>query len=170
MISGPQVVDSYFNNAEATRRQFVIYRNGKGSRKWYRTGDVMQMDSEGDLYFLSRRDNQIKIRGNRIELGEIKYTIEELTGADTAEPLPVFPDPGRPDKGVLVLFLLKEVRFADQEILRHCQSRLPPYMIPRVVLRVPTFPLNQNGKLDRHMLRQIWMENGQVTKMEQGPV
>lgn len=155
LISGEQVVDSYFRNVKATQAQFV--RSQVPNRQvWYRTGDLVERDEEGDLYFISRVDDQVKIRGNRIEPGEIVHRVESLTGPETARILP-YPYK-RSYSERLILFLLESVTACDDEILQYCEQNLIDYMVPQEICRVPRFPLGKHDKIDNQKLIAIYEE------------
>jgi amino acid adenylation domain-containing protein len=158
LISGPQVVDGYLNSEEATSTQFITFPETPGMT-WYRTGDYMKADNNGDLYFISRTDHQIKIRGNRVEIGEINHTIEQLTGPHTAYTLPL--QNGRGTVESLVLYLLDSVQQSDIEILAFASNRLPAYMIPQKIIRTDSFPLSDNGKIDTRKLKTIYLNEHQ---------
>jgi amino acid adenylation domain-containing protein len=158
LISGPQVVDGYMNNDEATNQQFVTFPEIPGM-VWYRTGDYMKADDTGNLYFISRTDHQIKIRGNRVEIGEINHTVESLTGPQTAQTLPIQGKNGSVES--LVLFLLNSVQQDDSAILKYVSSRLPSYMVPQKIIRTDTFPLSENGKIDHQKLKNLYLNGHQ---------
>lgn len=152
IITGPQVVDSYYRNEEATRNGFLTFQEEPGTQ-WYRTGDLVCEDGKGGFFYLGRKDSQIKIRGNRVELGEIRHTIESLTGPQTSVLLP-WPYRGDYTREIR-LFLLESVKPSDEEILQYSKKWLPEYMIPRRIHRIPSFPLNDNGKIDNRQLANL---------------
>jgi len=149
LISGGQVVDSYLKNDKATQESFITLDEDRNHR-WYRTGDIMRKDEDGDLFYVTRKDEQIKIRGNRIELGEIDYTIKSCIGSQSSVTLP-YPYKTANIEHILV-FLLESIRVGDPEIIQYCKERLPDFMIPGIIIRVAEFPLNSNGKIDKQAL------------------
>ncbi|MCG8927720.1 non-ribosomal peptide synthetase [Lentzea sp. CC55] len=144
-IGGTGVARGYRNDPGLTAARFVEH----DGMSWYRTGDVGRYWPDGTLEFLGRRDGQVKIRGHRIELGEVEAAVSAYPGVGRAVAAVV---PGRGDKR-LVAF----VRAEDEDQLvglpRFLADRLPAHAIPRIV-RVPGFPLTSNGKVDRAALTE----------------
>lgn len=153
LVTGPQMVKGYFNHSEATSEAFI--QASPGDPYWYRTGDFVMEDEEGDLFYLERVDNQIKINGNRVELGEIAHTIERLTGPQSCLLVP-YKDLSGSGGSKLLLFLLSTVKPSNDQVLHYCKQQLPDYMIPKSVIRVKEFPLNSNGKIDTRRLIELY--------------
>ncbi len=150
LLTGPQLSQGYWNDPERTRAAFVQPPGRAGT--WYRTGDrVRRPRAEGPLVFLGRVDNQIKVQGYRVELGEIEAVLREAAGVEVAIALG-WPPSASGAEGV-VAFLAAES--ADLDALRaKLAAKLPGYMQPREIHLVSDFPLNANGKVDRGALRQ----------------
>ncbi|CAF1090158.1 unnamed protein product [Adineta steineri] len=111
---------------------------------FYRTGDLVTMDSNGLLHYQGRKDHQIKLHGQRIELGEIERCLLNITSISTCVVMKWNDD-----------YLVAYVQSSDiieQELREHCQSHLPPHMIPSIFVILDKLPLNQNGKVDRKQL------------------
>ncbi len=112
----------------------------------YRTGDRVRQLPDGTMEFLGRTDNQVKVRGYRIEPGEVEAALlrdEEITDAAVV---------ARNDSGTgrsLVAFFVAERRIPVPELRRRLAVTLPPYMIPSVFVRTDELPLTPNGKVDR---------------------
>ena len=109
----------------------------------FRSGDVV-VRSDGAVYFLHRRDDQVKVRGNRVELGEISEVASQVEGVNQA----ICFVRGSGATGHLVLFYVG----ADEEELRltlraHLKATLPHYMMPSAFTRIPAMPLTENGKI-----------------------
>jgi hypothetical protein len=110
---------------------------------FYRTGDLVRMDHNGLLYYIGRKDFQIKLRGQRIELGEIERCLLK-TSISACAAIKWGDD-----------HLVAYVQSSDideKQLLEYCQSRLPPHMIPSIFIILKEFPLNANGKVDRKRL------------------
>ncbi|MER5927736.1 amino acid adenylation domain-containing protein [Streptomyces mirabilis] len=111
---------------------------------WYRTGDRVARDGDG-LVHLGRLDSQVKISGYRVELGEIEEALRSRPGVDDAVVV------ARDDRSAPVLQAVYTGDARDSApLLEALQKRLPAYMVPRTLLRLPELPLNLNGKTDRH--------------------
>jgi amino acid adenylation domain-containing protein len=142
-ISGPQVVEGYLDDEDATARGFVMLPE-RGSA--YLTGDrVRARPADAELVFLGRLDTQIKVLGHRVELQEIEVVIREEAGLDAiAVGWP------RTETGAAGIVAVVAGRSVDAANLRErIATRLPDYMLPREVRVVPELPLNANGKRDR---------------------
>jgi len=154
LFSGPQVATGYWDDPDKTAAAFVI-PPGK-SERYYRTGDLVRRPHENEpIHYLGRIDHQVKIRGNRVELGEIEEVLRTADGVEVAVAL------GWPisDAGVegVVAFIQGDNPETD-DLLAIAADRLPSYMVPREVRTIEALPLNPNGKIDRKALLKI-LEN-----------
>jgi amino acid adenylation domain-containing protein len=143
VISGAGLARGYANDPAATARAFVQRDDG---RRWYRTGDFGRKLSDGALEFINRRDDQTKIRGYRIQLGEVEAALlrhPEVRRA-MAVAVPVL------DGASLILFA--ETRIPAADLRKHLAGALPNYMMPSRIIGVAAFPVTDNGKVDRAAL------------------
>jgi acyl-CoA synthetase (AMP-forming)/AMP-acid ligase II len=149
LLSGPQVVQGYWNDAEATARAFVSVDGGS----YYRSGDrVRRPAGNGPLCYLGRLDNQIKVLGHRVELGEVEAAIREETGLDAV----VAVGWPRTEAGAAGVAAFISGTRVDVGVLRNrLARRLPTYMVPRELRVLPDLPLNANGKWDRAALIRL---------------
>ncbi|MGW0801472.1 amino acid adenylation domain-containing protein [Nonomuraea sp. NPDC002799] len=139
-IGGPGVGRGYLGRPGLTAQRFVA---APGGRRWYRTGDQARRRADGALEFVGRSDNQVKLRGHRIELAEIENTLGQAPGVTQAAVIV------RDDQ--LVAYVTPEN--ADPARLHgHALAHLPTHMLPAAYLPLPVLPLNANGKLDRRAL------------------
>ena len=120
----------------------------------YRTGDLVRLDADGDYVYLGRRDHMVKIRGNRVELGEVEAAL--MTHPDIEEAAVVAVGSGIEAR--LVAFLVASREPALLEIKRHCAERLPRHMIVDRVVVLDELPRTRNGKIDRLALRDMTVE------------
>jgi len=151
-LSGTQVTSSYWNNPEKSCEQFVRLR-GRGEAIWYRTGDLVRQDDRGCLFYLTRIDHQIKIRGYRVELQEIDAVLRKVCGTEQVVSLPWPVRNGSAD-GV-VAFVSGAVPIDSEQIIGYCSAQLPDYMVPRKIYVIEELPLNTNGKIDRSKLARL---------------
>lgn len=153
-IAGAGVARGYLDRPDLTAERFLPDPlAGDSGGTMYRTGDMGRYLSDGNIEFRQRADNQIKIRGFRVELGEIEVAICDLDGVRQVV-CKVFE--ARPGAGHLVAYVQPEsdaVPAAD-EIRRHLVRFLPAYMVPQKYVVVDKFPLTPNGKIDRRQLPQ----------------
>ena len=145
-IGGTNVGLGYFNNPEQTELKFCQDPGQSRYRSvWYRTGDLVREDDRGLLWFGGRVDNQVKIRGHRIELEELDLAVEALAGVTRAVSVAV---EGENGQELRVAFVADRPVAADA-IRLHCRERLPYYMQPTMIRQVVSLPQNANGKVDR---------------------
>jgi amino acid adenylation domain-containing protein len=154
-LSGSQVTQGYLNNPEQTRKQFVTLM-GKGDEVWYRTGDLVREDADGCLHYLGRIDHQVKVRGHRIELQEIEFTLREASGSQEVAALAWPVNEGIADG--IVGFVAGTADRDSGRILQYCRQVLPDYMIPSAIYFLEALPLNVHGKTDRLKLRELIKE------------
>jgi len=152
IMSGPQRALGYWEDAKRTAAAFVVPPGE--TEVFYRTGDLVRRP-RGDeaLLFLGRTDSQIKVRGYRVELGEIEAVLRQEAKLDVAVAIgwPLAASGGA--EGVVAFIDDPEVDTAA--LLDRVADRLPRYMIPREVRVIESFPLNVNGKIDRNALRAM---------------
>ena len=152
-IRGTRLTHGYFMNPEKTAEAFVQNPlNPYYPELIYRTGDIGRYNDEGELMFLSRKDNQIKHMGHRIELGEIEAAANTQGAVSTS--CCVFDS----DRKKIVLFYVGEI--SEASVKAYLKNKLPRYMIPHAVCRLDVMPLTPNGKIDRNHLKQRSKENG----------
>lgn len=153
-IAGPQVTPGYWDNAPLTAERFPTLDHPEmGPRRWYLTGDRARQDATGRFHFLGRVDNQVQVRGNRVELDAVDFHLRELSGCDQAVAVFV---PGREpwDNQIVGAVAAKSL---DAQTLRNRLSlRLPAYMVPQRIVRVDSFPRNASGKIDRNALCDLF--------------
>lgn len=150
-VSGAGLARGYFADDEATARAFrTVTWAPETERRAYRSGDLARADDDGQLYYVGRRDEQVKVRGHRVELGEVGATIKAHPGVADAC---VATDTGE-SVGVRLLAWVT-VRSADlgaDGLRAYLAERLPEHMVPGEVHVVEDMPLTTNGKIDRRAL------------------
>lgn len=150
-IGGSGVATRYVGDDEQTARRFVTLPLGgaDGTRpvRLYRTGDLARWDAEGGVHLLGRADSQIKVRGHRIEPGEIETQLAAWPELDRAV-VAVRPD-GTGENVLCAYCVPAPGRTLDRRALRrHLAGYLPTFMIPTHVTELPALPLTANGKVD----------------------
>jgi len=152
-LGGASLARGYRNRPDLTAEKFVPnpFSNGSGSAKLYRTGDRVRLLPNGEIEFLGRLDDQIKIRGYRVELDEISAVLnshpEVKASAVTVS------DASRGEKRLIAyLVLARQSQSTANAFREFLQQRVPDYMIPATFVRVNALPLTTNGKVDRAAL------------------
>ncbi|MHA7702014.1 amino acid adenylation domain-containing protein [Mycobacterium sp. ML4] len=146
-VGGSGVACGYWRRAKLTATRFVACPFGGAGTRMYQTGDLVRWGSDGQLQYVGRADEQVKIRGHRIEPAGVATVLAELDGVDQAVVIARQDPPG--DKR-LVAYLTGTANPAD--IRPALAKRLPPYMVPSAVVALETLPLTINGKLDTQAL------------------
>jgi amino acid adenylation domain-containing protein len=154
-LAGSQVALGYWQNPAETARRFVTLPDA-GDARWYRTGDLVRQDDDGCLYYLGRLDDQIKIRGYRVELQEIDHVVRQAAHADMVMTV-AWPVRDGSAEGV-VTFVAGSDPGGTEGVLAACRARLPDYMVPREIRFLDALPLSANGKIDRRRLVQLLHE------------
>jgi amino acid adenylation domain-containing protein len=148
-VEGPAVARGYLNRPDLTARSFVSLPDG---RRIYRSGDLARRTANGELIYLGRSDSQVKVRGFRVELDEIRHTLLRLEKISDAV---VIADDG-PACGLQIVAYVKLSSPTDIGGLREqVSSLLPDYMMPGRLVAVDRIPLDANGKADRRRLKEM---------------
>ncbi len=146
-ISGNQIARGYLNQPELTEEKF-IQDPFLPDKRMYKTGDLGKWLPNGEIELLGRIDQQVKIRGHRIELAEIENTLKNHNLIDEA----VVVVNGGGSNLNLFAYFVSESSLQDSELKRYLSSKLPEYMIPVSFTSIKRVPLNKSGKVDRKTL------------------
>ncbi|WP_156425244.1 non-ribosomal peptide synthetase, partial [Mycobacterium sp. GA-1285] len=149
-VAGPAVGIGYWRRSPLTASRFVacpFVEAGAQGHRMYRTGDLVRWGADGQLQYLGRIDEQVKIRGHRIELGEVQAA---LAGCDGVEQAVVIAREDRPGDNRLVGYVTGTVDTAA--VRAALAERLPSYMVPAALVVIDALPLTPNGKLDKRAL------------------
>jgi acyl-coenzyme A synthetase/AMP-(fatty) acid ligase len=150
-VAGPQTTPGYWRAPDISAQRFQYLSVSKyEQRRFYRTGDLVAKLPEGEYVFLGRADQQIKVLGHRVELGEIEAVLRGHPGVEHAVAFgwPV----SAASADAVVAFVCGNS--PDIEALMTLAKRsLPPYIVPRTIFTISDMPLNANGKVDRRVLK-----------------
>jgi natural product biosynthesis luciferase-like monooxygenase protein/amino acid adenylation domain-containing protein len=151
-IGGVQVATGYLGRAALTAERFRDGGEGRGTL--YRTGDLVRLRGDGAVEFLGRLDHQVKIRGNRVELGEIEAALAQLPEVEqVVVTAPAQAGAGGARQLIAYVVLVAGAEHAEPMALaERLRDRLPSYMIPAHVVALPRLPLTSSGKVDRKAL------------------
>ena len=179
LVEGPIVAKGYFNDPEKTGESFLVnpdwtkLQNSDGAlRRFYRTADMGRYLSDGTIQFIGRQDNQVKVRGQRVELSEIEHQAREHKLVEHC--LAFYPQHGPFKNQLTAIFTLVHEKKPDNltgsfevlpqkstkatiiSIKKHLVARVPPYMVPVAFVGVQSIPLMPSGKLNRTKVKD-WL-------------
>ncbi|KAM0429132.1 hypothetical protein ACHAQK_011304 [Fusarium lateritium] len=190
LIEGPILARGYLRDEEKTRAAFIVNpswaddKDSEHGRRFYKTGDLVRYCSDGSMVYVGRKDAQVKIRGQRVELAEVEHHVKAVLkrSEDIAVEVLRLRSDEHFERQVLGAFIITTVAETDistsknssglpvplpvceafQAKMRDVQTalnkRLPSYMVPGLFIPIDRFPMSQSGKLDRKQLRQLMME------------
>jgi aryl carrier-like protein len=181
ITEGPIVAREYFNNPDATDDAFVGFRSwssyspGSDSPRYYKTGDLGRYNDDGSINFVARKDNQVKVRGQRMELQDVEHQLSRLP--QVGHTVVALPDAGPFAKQLVATVTLKgethlQIHTTALSLLSPSESltqtihdlqdvlasRLPMYMVPTVWVTLEDLPRTVNGKLDRVRIKR-WLNH-----------
>ena len=148
LVAGASLMTGYWNRDEATER--AMHRDAGGSR-FYRTGDFVRHNAQGELMFLGRRDRQVKVQGRRIQLDEIKSTLQKhFASAEIACTL-IKQDGADP----CIVAAIAGATRSGEEVKRLVEDQLPLFMWPERIFALDALPRNERGKIDYDALTRV---------------
>ena len=149
-LAGESVGLGYLGNPEKTKAAFIEI-NGLRA---YRTGDLARINGDGNIEFFGRLDNQVKLRGLRVELGEIEKAINSYPGISTV----VVIVKNSPEGDYLVAYFVASKEIDKADLTSHISKSLTPYMIPKAMVQLEKLPLTPNGKVDKKNLPEVQLK------------
>ncbi len=153
-IGGSGIAMGYWNAPEITERAFIRNPlNNKYRDRIYRTGDLVYEAEDGNIIFLGRADSQIKLRGNRIELGDIEAAAAAM---DNIKSCCAMFDHAKEE---IYLFLETDASIVPRKFNMELKKLIPAYMAPQKIITMPAFPHTPSGKIDRQGLKKQFMED-----------
>ncbi|MFD0533678.1 hypothetical protein ACFQY7_07650 [Actinomadura luteofluorescens] len=156
-VAGDSVMLGYWRDDEFTaERTMPIPRDGAEPLDAYRTGDLVRLDDELNYVFCGREDDMVKIRGHRVEIGEIEAVLSAAENVREAACVAV--DDGTGER-VIEAFVVPEAHPLDVSALRrHCLTEIPRYMVPERFHVRASLPVTGTGKIDRRRLGETRAE------------
>ncbi|WP_420831561.1 non-ribosomal peptide synthase/polyketide synthase [Amycolatopsis lexingtonensis] len=148
-LAGAGLARGYWARPGATADRFVADPAGAPGDRMYRTGDLVRQNAEGEFEFLGRADDQVKVRGFRVELGEIETVLAAAPGVTEVV---VVAREDRPGAKRLVAYVVAEPDAEPGDLAEVAAATLPDYMVPSAFVVLDALPLSGNGKVDRRAL------------------
>ncbi|MET4926009.1 amino acid adenylation domain-containing protein, partial [Streptomyces sp. PSRA5] len=142
--AGDGLAHGYHGRADITATRFVPHPFGPAGSRLYRTGDLAHFDQDGDLHYEGRADDQVKVRGFRIEPGEIEAAL--LTHPHLTQAVVTLHDKR------LAAYVVADQQVQPDEVRRHVAERLPEHLVPAYVTTLDRLPFTANGKIDKRAL------------------
>ncbi|MBM6992354.1 MAG: AMP-binding protein [Prevotella sp.] len=148
-LAGPQLTPGYWHNEAKNREAFFDF----AGERWYHTGDICQLQSNGNLLYLGRKDSQVQIQGYRVELSEIEHVARGFYGEQVAAV--ALAEGNGSDNTTIGLAVETRNREDDQPLLEHLRQFLPQYMLPTSIYHIQPFPQNASNKIDRRKIKEL---------------
>ncbi|KAH7548793.1 hypothetical protein BM1_10818 [Bipolaris maydis] len=169
-IGGAQLARGYWGRANLTNDRFV----SRCGQRFYKSGDMVRMLSDGNFEFMGRLDDQVKIRGLRVELGEINSILAELD-PDLLSVTTQILLKGESSKEQLVSFMVlrqsiqeSDIPTLQRKLKKLASARLPSYMVPQFFLVVDEIPKSMAGKIDKKALSTIFQQYSDPSSLPNG--
>jgi amino acid adenylation domain-containing protein len=151
IVAGDQVTEGYLNSTEKNKTSFIELETNRVRQRFYRTGDLVFADAEGDYMYCGRLDDQVQVQGFRVELGEIEFQAGKFLHQEKCIALAGSNQSGNTE---IYLFITGQEK-SIPGLTAHLQSALPFYMQPNKVILLESIPLNSSGKTDRNQLKAL---------------
>ena len=161
-LFGNGLADGYLNDQFRTHQVFQEW-NKHQTHRIYRTGDLVKMQHDGNLMFLSRKDGQVKLNGYRIETNEITTALQEICGRNSHS-IVIETESSKQ----LISFL--EGKKQTRNIVEELKKRLPAYMVPSKIIELAKLPITSNGKLDEQQLKNLYLRKNTLEREEKNEI
>ncbi len=153
VVRGSNLMKGYWNDEVETAK--VLKEGYYPFEKVLFTGDIFKMDNEGDLYYISRKDDVFKVGGEKVSPREVEDTIYDLQGINEA----VIIKREDPITGFSLLAVVSTRECINEEKIKaHCVKNLEKYLVPKKIVILDSLPKNQNGKIDRKLLQEKYCQ------------
>lgn len=170
-IAGNGLAKGYLNRPENEAKSFVWIENKLGKTRFYATGDLVYCDQDEQLQYVGRSDNQLKIRGYRVEPGEIENRLIQL--GDLKHCVVLGRANQRGEKSLVAFFIPKTPDVKAADVLKaDLKKHVPDYMVPDLFIELTELPMTPNGKIDHKKLLEIAQSRPiqKVEKAHQEPI
>ncbi len=172
-VYGLSLADGYLNKPNLTAEKFISWQGAEGkTTRIYRTGDLARYLPDGNIEYLGRKDTQVKIRGNRVELGEVEVVLNQLENIRQA--IVIAREDAAGQKRLIAYLISSTKEQNTAEIRKSLEHQLPDFMLPSAYVWINELPKTTSGKVDRKALPNPGLERpdlavlykAQSTRME----
>lgn len=155
-FSGPLAL-GYLNNNDETEKSFIDnpFKSKDGHNRMFKTGDIAKRDKDGNIYIVGRKDFMVNINGNRVELEEIEYQINQIPGILKSAVQYI----SKGTQNFLVAYVESKETIEDKLLQQQLAKNLPSYMIPKLWIKIDRIPTLPNNKIDRLSLPEFKRES-----------
>lgn len=161
LIRSSTMMSGYWNRDSLNKEVFLEQKGNGTTRRFYRTGDLVQERPDQNLLFHGRKDRQVKIRGNRIELDEIESILLSTNSLIEKAAVLLVEDSESDEKQVLAAIIPRSEALIDIQTLKESlMTKLPSYSLPSEILIVDQFPMTTSDKTDYRILKEQLMTSG----------
>lgn len=150
-IAGAQLTCGYFNNPEKNGEAFFFKEFQGEVLRFYHSGDLCYMDKDGDIMYSGRLDHQAKIQGFRVEMGEIEFVARNFLNGNNVVCI-AFENNSHLTE---IAMFIESPPVETKALLEHMRAKMPAYMIPSRIIFREEFALNNNGKIDKNVLKTL---------------
>ncbi|WP_323119076.1 amino acid adenylation domain-containing protein [Burkholderia alba] len=162
-VTGAGLAQGYLNRPDLDAVRFVANPHGPAGTRMYRSGDVARLHADGVLEYVGRADHQVKVRGYRIEMGEIESRLREHASVSDAV-VSVRRDAVGDAQLVAHVVARRGGRIEAEALRDYLRERVPAYMVPAAFGTLDALPMTRNGKVDRKSLPEIATEAARVVE------
>jgi amino acid adenylation domain-containing protein len=162
-ISGINVTYGYLNRPELTAEKFVDWEHKGKTIRIYRSGDLCRFLPNGNIEYLGRKDTQVKIRGNRVEIGEIEVLLNQLDGIQQSVVIAREDNPG--DKRLVAYLVASHGKVSTAQLRDSIEEKLPEFMMPSAFVWMTELPKTSSGKVDRNNLPKPDLERPELATL-----
>jgi amino acid adenylation domain-containing protein len=152
-LSGDQLTPGYWKNETKNKEAFFIKKYKGKTSKFYKTGDLCYKDENENILFIGRVDFQTKIQGFRVELSEIEYHVKKLLNKINVIAIALT---NHTINSTEIGLVIQAKEFNTTQLLKNLRKKVPEYMMPTKIKFLKSFPLNNNGKVDRNKLKNCF--------------
>ncbi|WPU91008.1 amino acid adenylation domain-containing protein [Mucilaginibacter sabulilitoris] len=167
-VAGVSLAVGYLNKPDLTAEKFINWQDSTGkTTRMYRTGDLARYMPDGNIEYLGRRDTQVKIRGNRVELGEIEVLLNQLENIQQA--VVIAREDASGQKRLIAYLVASGSRQQTDYIRKSLEQQLPDFMLPSAYVWLNELPKTTSGKVDRKALPLPSLQRPELSALYKAP-